>query len=58
MKAGDLVKRWMPSESYGGFYHILKMYRNNCGAPRVQILCLFSGEIFHNVRPSHVKVLR
>jgi hypothetical protein len=56
VQVGDLVKRWMPSD--GGFYHILKMYRNNFGAPRVQILCLFSGEIFHNVRPSHVKVLR
>ncbi len=53
MKVGDLVKLYM----HAGYYHILKMFRNEFGGLRCEILCLNTGETYLCVRPSHLKVL-
>lgn len=52
MKAGDIVKLYM----HAGCYHILKMFRNEFGGLRCEILCLSTGNVSVH-RTSHLKVL-
>jgi len=53
MKVGDLITVRM----HGGFYQIMKIYRNEHGGPRLNILCLTTGQRTHSIRPSNVKVV-
>jgi len=68
MQVGDLVKcsglvAKDPKEPgakafvFAGFYHVLKMYRNKYGAPRISLLCLFTGAVTDGIRPSALKAL-
>ena len=62
MQSGDLVNmRQTVQPAPGtnpplyGLFHLLEMYRNP--APRLKLLCLFTGETYIDVRPSAVEVL-
>ena len=68
MQVGDLVEcsglvARDPKESatkafvFASFYHVFKMYRNKYGAPRISLLCLFTGTVTDGIRPSALKVL-
>ena len=54
MRVGDLVKRKMMHR--GDYYHIMKMFRNDFGALRCEVLCLTDGTL-RVFRPSELKVL-
>ena len=54
MKVGDLVT----VRTWGGFHQIMKIYRNEHGGLRLNILCLTTGKRMHSVRPSNVQALR
>ena len=53
MKVGDLVK----VRTWRDFYQIMKIYRNEHGGLRLNILCLTTGRRMHSIRPCNVKVL-
>ena len=62
MKVGDLVNmRGTVQPAPGtnpppcGLFHLLEMYRNP--APRLKLLCLFTGKTYIDVRPSAVEVI-
>ena len=55
MRVGDLVQRKMIPDR--GFYQITKMFRNDFGGLRCEVLSLTNGT--RNVyRPSELKVLK
>ena len=69
MKVGDLVKcsglvAKDPKEPgaktfvFAGFHHVLKIYRNKHGAPRISLVCLSTGAVADGIRPSALEVLR
>jgi len=62
MKVGNLVKMLQTvAKAPGtnpppcGLLHLLEMYRNP--APRLKLLCLFTGKTYMDVRPSAVEVM-
>jgi hypothetical protein len=68
MKVGDLVKcsglvARDPKEPgaktfvFAGLHHVLRMYRNKYGAPRISLVCLSTGAIADGIRPSALEVL-
>jgi hypothetical protein len=68
MKVGDLVKcsglvARDPKEPgtktfvFAGLRHVLRMYRNKYGAPRISVVCLSTGAVADGIRPSALEVL-
>ena len=62
MKVGDLVNmRGTVAKAPGtnpplrGVFHVLEMYRNP--APRLKLLCVFTGKTYIDVRPSAAEVI-
>jgi hypothetical protein len=62
VKVGDLVNmRQTVAKAPGtnppssGLFHLLEMYRNP--APRLKLLCLYTGKTYIDVRPSAAEVI-